>query len=168
MIGVQPEWFYKGAGSILRAHGEVLEVPSYAGDGGEEPEVAGVYVIDQNGQPYRLGFTTGNEFSDHIMERKNYLYLAPSKLRQCAIGPELVIDDKFSELEGIVSVERKGEVLWSHEIKTGEKIWRIHSLTSSIIILNMSHTVFLARRTFIFMALMHSVLVKGYSWKMAM
>ena len=55
------------------------------------------------------------------MERKNYLYLAPSKLRQCAIGPELVIDGDFSELEGMVSVERKGEKLWSHEIKTGEK-----------------------------------------------
>jgi hypothetical protein len=121
IIGVQPEWFYKGPGSILRAHGEVLEVPAYANDGGEEPEVAGVYVIDEQGQPYRVGFTTGNEFSDHVMERKNYLYLAPSKLRQCAIGPELVIDADFGEMEGTVSVERKGEVLWSHEIKTGEK-----------------------------------------------
>ena len=128
-IGVQPEWFYKGHGSILKAHGEVLEVPSYANDGGEEPEVAGVYVIDAEGQPHRIGFTTGNEFSDHIMERKNYLYLAPSKLRQCAIGPELVIDDNFTELEGTVSIERKGEVLWSHDIKTGEKNMA-HSLSN--------------------------------------
>jgi hypothetical protein len=45
-IGVAPEWFYKGNGSILRAHGEPLLVPSYAEDGGEEGEIAGVYWID--------------------------------------------------------------------------------------------------------------------------
>ena len=39
-IGVQPEWFYKGNGTCLRGHGQTLEVPPYANDGGEEPEVA--------------------------------------------------------------------------------------------------------------------------------
>ena len=29
-IGMQPEWFYKGDGSILRAHGESLPLPAYA------------------------------------------------------------------------------------------------------------------------------------------
>lgn len=119
-IGVQPEWFYKGNGSVLKAHGEYLEVPSYANDGGEEPEIAGIYIINKNGNPYRIGFTTGNEFSDHIMEKKNYLYLAPSKLRDCAIGPELVIDGSFAAMSGKVSVARNGEVLWSADINTGE------------------------------------------------
>src|SRR6266540_4934934 len=45
-IGVAPEWFYKGTGVTLRAHGEPLTVPTYAEDGGEEAEIAGVYVID--------------------------------------------------------------------------------------------------------------------------
>jgi len=119
-IGVQPEWFYKGNGSVLKAHGEALEVPNFANDGGEEPELAGVYIIDKNGAPYRIGFTTGNEFSDHIMEKKNYLYLAPSKLRECAIGPELVIDADFSGIAGKVSVSRNGNQLWSSPVKTGE------------------------------------------------
>ncbi len=48
-IGVAPEWFYKGCGTILRAHGEPLVSPPFAGDGGEEPEIAGVYVIDAEG-----------------------------------------------------------------------------------------------------------------------
>jgi len=121
MIGVQPEWFYKGTGAILRAHKDILVVPAYAGDGGEEPEVAGVYLIDHNCQPVRIGFTTGNEFSDHIMERKNYLYLAPSKLRNCAIGPELVIDMEFTDIEGVVKVNRDKNELWSAAIHTGEK-----------------------------------------------
>ena len=128
-IGVQPEWFYKGTGSVLRGHGQPLQVPAYANDGGEEPEVAGVYIIDQNGQPYRIGFTTGNEFSDHVMERKNYLYLAPSKLRTCAIGPELILDMEFTKLEGKVSVIRNKEVLWSADIQTGE-MNMAHSLSN--------------------------------------
>jgi hypothetical protein len=120
-IGAQPEWFYKGNGAVLRAHGQSLEVPPYGNDGGEEPEVAGAYLIDETGVPRRIGFCTGNEFSDHVMEKKNYLYLAPSKLRQCAIGPELVITDDFSEWTGTVSVLRDGDPVWTSSIRTGEK-----------------------------------------------
>lgn len=119
-IGVQPEWFYKGNGSILKAHLETLHIPPYANDGGEEPEIAGIYIIDKTGAPFRIGFSTGNEFSDHIMEKKNYLYLAPSKLRECAIGPELVVDSAFSSFTGVVSILRKNQVFWSADINTGE------------------------------------------------
>jgi hypothetical protein len=128
-IGVQPEWFYKGNGTILRAHGEPLDVPDFADDGGEEPEVAGIYLIGPDGHPYRIGFVTGNEFSDHQMERKNYLYLAPSKLRTCSIGPEIVLDETFANISGMVRVERDGATLWSHEIGTGEANM-VHSLTN--------------------------------------
>ena len=120
-IGVQPEWFYKGNGTVLKAHGSSLEVPSFANDGGEEPEVAGIYVIDQQGKPYRIGYTTGNEFSDHVMEKKNYLYLAPSKLRQCAIGPELVINAELKNVAGTVTINRQGKEVWSSAIKSGEE-----------------------------------------------
>jgi hypothetical protein len=119
-VGVSPEWFYKGPGTILRAHGEPLEVPSYAEDGGEEGELAGVYLIDSNGAPRRLGMAAGNEFSDHRVEKKNYLYLATSKLRTCAIGPELVIDPDYSSVPGEVSIERDGVPMWSKEILTGD------------------------------------------------
>lgn len=121
VIGTQPEWFYKGNGSMLRGHGSTLEIPAYANDGGEEPEIAGVYIIDSLGNPRRVGFCTGNEFSDHVMEKKNYLYLAPSKLRQSAIGPELAIDADFSAFTGTVSVSRNGNPLWSSPVHSGEK-----------------------------------------------
>jgi hypothetical protein len=119
-IGVQPEWFYKGTGSILKAHGEPLHVPNYGNDGGEEPEIAAIYMVDRKGQPVRIGFTPGNEFSDHVMEKKNYLYLAPSKLRTCSIGPELALTEDFTELHGQVRVTRSGEELWSSAVQTGE------------------------------------------------
>jgi hypothetical protein len=119
-IGVAPEWFYKGCGDVLRAHGEPLVTPRYAEDGGEEPEVAGVYLIGDDARPYRIGFTIGNEFSDHKFEKRNYLYLAGSKLRNCAIGPELIVNHDFQSVPGEVVIERDGRRLWSQEIKTGE------------------------------------------------
>ena len=118
-IGVAPEWFYKGTGAILRSHGDSLEVPWFAGDGGEEPEIAGAYVIDWSGQPRRVGLCIANEFSDHVTERQNYLYLAHSKLRSCAIGPELVVDADFSDVRGEVRVMRGAEVLWSEQVASG-------------------------------------------------
>jgi len=120
-VGIAPEWFYKGDGSILRAHGEPLEVPAFAEDGGEEAEIAGVYVIGADGVPYRAGMAIGNEFSDHVFERKNYLNLAGSKLRTCAIGPELVVDPAFDSVRGNVRITRNGATLWSKDIVTGER-----------------------------------------------
>ena len=128
-IGVAPEWFFKGTGATLRAHNQALDVPAYADDGGEEPEIAGVYMIDDAGQPRRLGMAAGNEFSDHRFEKKNYLYLAASKLRTCAIGPELVVDPDFHHVEGEVSIERAGAVLWCKPIHTGESVM-CHSLAN--------------------------------------
>ncbi len=86
--GVQPEWFYKGDGSSLVPPGKPLPSPDFALDAGEEPELAGIYVVGAGGTPFRLGFTLANEFSDHVTERTNYLYLAHSKLRPAALGPE--------------------------------------------------------------------------------
>lgn len=126
-IGVQPEWFYKGSGFILRGHRQPLEVPTFAEDGGEEPEVAGLYLIGPDGSPRRVGFAVGNEYSDHVMERRNYLYLAPSKLRHASLGPELSIVPTLGNIKGRVAVERGNEEVWSAQIATGDD--------------NMSHTI---------------------------
>jgi hypothetical protein len=119
-IGSAPEWFYKGGGTILRAHGEPLDVPAYAEDGGEEAEIAGIYLIGPEGQPRRLGMAAGNEFSDHRFEKHNYLNLASSKLRTCALGPELVLDAEFESVPGEVSITRGETNLWTKKIRTGE------------------------------------------------
>ena len=120
--GVSPECFYKGTGVIVRAHHEALDIPAYAMDGGEEPEIVGCYVIDAQGIPRRLGFAVGNEWADHAMERVNYLWLAPSKLRSCAIGPELVLDEPFADIRGTCRILRGGEQIYhSGELLTGEE-----------------------------------------------
>jgi hypothetical protein len=119
-IGTPPEWFYKGTGTTLRAHGQPLEIPRYAEDGGEEAEIAGIYLIAPDGRPHRVGMAVGNEFSDHRFEKKNYLNLAASKLRTCALGPELVADPEFTSVPVEAKIERAGEMLWSAKFRTGE------------------------------------------------
>ncbi len=124
--GVQPEWFYKGDGRWLVAPGAPLPKPSFALDGGEEPELAGLYFIDPKGKPVRLGFALGNEYSDHVTERQNYLLLAHSKLRHSSIGPEMITGNPPASIEGTSRIIRKGQVVWQKPFLTGEA--------------NMSHT----------------------------
>jgi hypothetical protein len=125
--GVQPEWFYKGDGSTVVAPGAPLPSPSFALDAGEEPEVTGVYVIGPDGAPWRIGFALGNEFSDHVTERQNYLYLAHSKLRPSAIGPEILVGELPADVRGMSRIRRGGAVVWEKPFVSGEA--------------NMSHTV---------------------------
>lgn len=73
--------------------------------------------------------TAGNEFSDHVFERRNYLNLAGSKLRTCSLGPELVIDPEFDDVSGRVRILRKDQVIWEKQIRTGE-LNMCHSLAN--------------------------------------
>jgi hypothetical protein len=126
-VGVQPEWFYKGDGQLLTAPGQPLISPAFGLDAGEEPEIAGIYVIGRDGTPFRIGFALANEFSDHVTERGNYLWLAHSKLRPAALGPELLVGDLPADIHGSSRVLRNGEKLWEKPFLSGEQ--------------NMSHTV---------------------------
>ena len=110
-----------------RRRAAISSVPSFALDGGEEPEIVGVYVIDATGAPVRVGFALGNEFSDHVTERQNYLYLAHSKLRPSSFGPELLIGDLPLDMQGASRIRRGKETLWEKPFVSGEQ--------------NMSHTI---------------------------
>lgn len=125
-VGVQPEWFYKGNGFSAVAPGKALTSPGFAEDGGEEPEIAGIYVIAPDGQPYRVGWALANEFSDHVTERVNYLFLAHSKLRQASFGPEILLGELPEDVRGSTRIRRKGDLLWEKPFLSGSA--------------NMSHT----------------------------
>ena len=98
-IGVQPEWFYKGDGSIVTAPYRPIVSPAFALDGGEEPEIAGLYV----------------------MEKQNYLYLAHSKLRPCSFGPELLLGELPEDVRGTVRIVRGGQTVWQKPFRSGER-----------------------------------------------
>lgn len=119
-ISVQPEWFYKGCGYNIVPPEHPLVSPPFALDGSEEAELVGLYVISEMGEVLRVGFALGNEFSDHVMEAQNYLYLAHSKLRPCSFGPELLIGPAPSQITGKVRLYRDGEFLWEAPFLTGE------------------------------------------------
>lgn len=119
-IGVAPEWFYKGDGSIVVAPEEPLDWPPFTLDGGEEGELVGLYLISDSGDVLRVGFALGNEYADHVLERQNYLYLAHSKLRECSFGPELLLGDAPPSIEGRVRVVRDGAPIWDEAFATGE------------------------------------------------
>ncbi|THV22184.1 AraD1 family protein [Peteryoungia ipomoeae] len=126
-FGVQPEWFYKGNGVNAIAPGDDLVSPSFALDGGEEPEMAGYYIIGEDGTAHRLGFSVANEFSDHVTEKINYLYLAHSKLRPASFGPEILVGPLPDHVEGVSRILRDGKTAWEKAFVSGEA--------------NMSHTI---------------------------
>ena len=120
IAGQQPEWFYKGDGQSLVGPGQPLTSPAFAQDGGEEPELAGIYLIGPDGTPWRLGIALANEFSDHVTERHNYLWLAHSKLRQAALGAELLLGTPPADIRGTSRIVRDGATLWEKPFLTGE------------------------------------------------
>ncbi|RVU04063.1 FAH family protein [Novosphingobium umbonatum] len=119
-VGQQPEWFYKGDGSQLVGPEAALTMPAFAQDGGEEPELAGIYLIGADGTPFRLGIALANEFSDHVTERHNYLWLAHSKLRVASLGAELLIGEVPADIRGTSLIRRAGEVVWEKPFLSGE------------------------------------------------
>ena len=119
-IGVQPEWAFKGDGQCVVNPEQPISSPGFAGDGGEEAELTGLYLIDPEGNPVRVGFALGNEFSDHVTERQNYLYLAHSKIRECSFGPEVYLGELPADLMGHVRILRDGVQAWSGSVLTGE------------------------------------------------
>ncbi|HEX5184263.1 MAG TPA: AraD1 family protein [Allosphingosinicella sp.] len=119
-VGQQPEWFFKGNGMHLVSPEAPLEMPDFAQDGGEEPELAGVYLVGPDGIVHRLGLCLANEFSDHATERHNYLWLAHSKLRQAALGPELLVGPPPREVRGSSRIVRDGKLLWEKPFLSGE------------------------------------------------
>jgi len=118
--GVAPEWFYKGDGSLLTPPEGDLASPAFALDGGDEAEIAALYLIGPDGTPHRLGYALANEFSDHVHEQQNYLYLAHSKLRPSALGPELRVGELPDSVRGTSRIVRGGETIWEKHFLSGE------------------------------------------------
>lgn len=120
-VGVQSEWVFKGLGAWCVAPENPIELPGFSWGGGEEAEVVGLYVIGDKGEVLRVGYALGNEFSDHRMERENYLYLAHAKLRKSSFGPELLLGDLPANVTGNVRILRGGEALWQNSFHSGEE-----------------------------------------------
>ena len=107
-------------GDCLVPSGAAISMPIFALAAGEEPEAAGIYIIDNQGAPWRIGFTLANDFSDHLTEEKNYMYIAHSKLRECPLGPELLVGELPADVRGESRLLRAGQVVWRGAFASGE------------------------------------------------
>ena len=83
-------------------------------------------MIAKDGTPVRIGFALSNEFSDHVTERINYLYLAHSKLRPASFGPEIPVGAAPEDIRGTSRIKRGDKVIFEKPFLSGEA--------------NMSHT----------------------------
>jgi hypothetical protein len=117
-----PSWFYKGPGTVLRAHGNALEIPPFSSQCGEEAEIVAIYVIDKAGVPRRVGFAQGNEFADPALAKRDPGAFSHAKLRTCSLGPELILDADITDVPGHIEIERAGSVLWSKQFRAGESL----------------------------------------------
>ena len=83
-------------------------------------------MIAPDGTPARVGWTLANEFTDHVTERINYLFLAHSKLREAAFGPEILVGPLPADIRGTSRIRRGTAVIFEKPFLSGEA--------------NMSHT----------------------------
>jgi hypothetical protein len=74
----------------------------------EEPEIAGIYLIDSEGTLRRIGMAAGNEFSDHV-SRSELSLPGGLQVTHLRLGPELAVAPEFGLVRGEVAIERAGE-----------------------------------------------------------
>ena len=120
--GMQPEWFYKGnGGNVVGLRPRRSPRPTSPRIMARSRSSSACYLIDDNGRPHRLGFAIGNEFSDHVTERRNYLLLAHSKLRQCGVGPDAQHRRHCPRTwKARAASAATAQVLWQKPFLTGE------------------------------------------------
>ena len=119
-IGVQPEWFYKGDGSSIVAPGAPLPSPDFALDGSEEPEIAGIYVIDAAGRPRRLGYLPGERV---LGSRHRARQLPLARAFETAAGgprPRAARRRTAARRARHSRIVREGRTLWEMPFLTGE------------------------------------------------
>ncbi|MFF0560921.1 fumarylacetoacetate (FAA) hydrolase [Streptomyces sp. NPDC004266] len=117
---VAPNWFFKGFGSWIRMPEEPLVVPEKAVALIEEPEVALVYVNDDNGDPHYVGYTFGNDLCDIGLHRLNPGWNPYCKLSDTSLSPFVFLGPPPTTVTGRVTIERDGVSAWEGDFDCGE------------------------------------------------
>ncbi|MGA4846484.1 fumarylacetoacetate (FAA) hydrolase [Streptomyces sp. G5(2025)] len=116
---VAPNWFFKGFGSWLKMPEETLVVPENPVALIEEPEMALVYVNDDEGNPHYVGYTFGNDLCDIGLHRQNPGWNPYCKLCDTSMAPWLFLDEPPQSVTGQVTIERDGAPAWEGKFSCG-------------------------------------------------
>ncbi|QYX78373.1 fumarylacetoacetate (FAA) hydrolase [Streptomyces akebiae] len=115
-----PNYYQKGFGSWLRMPDEPLITPADPIWLIEEPEVALVYVNDDDGVPHYAGYTFGNDLNDIGVHLKNPWAWTPyAKLCETSLAPWLFLDEPPRTVTGRVTIERDGAPAWEGDFSCG-------------------------------------------------
>jgi 2-dehydro-3-deoxy-D-arabinonate dehydratase len=114
----RPELFFKGAASRVSGHNGPIRIRRDASWNVPEPEIA--VLVSPHGEI--AGYTIGNDVSSRDIEGENPLYLPQAKIyrESCALGPVvwLTDDDKAPVFDIVISIHRRGGVVWEGKIST--------------------------------------------------
>jgi 2-dehydro-3-deoxy-D-arabinonate dehydratase len=114
----RPELFFKGAASRVSGHNAPIRIRRDASWNVPEPEIA--VLVSPHGEI--AGYTIGNDMSSRDIEGENPLYLPQAKIyrESCALGPVvwLTDDDKAPVFDIVISIQRRGGVVWEGKIST--------------------------------------------------
>ncbi|GGL11485.1 hypothetical protein Sme01_42050 [Sphaerisporangium melleum] len=115
-----PNWLIKGFGSWARMPGEPLTVPASTIALLEEPEVALVYVNDDDGVPHYAGYTFGNDLNDIGLHLRNPWGWTPyAKLCDTSMTPWLFLGAPPQTVTGRIIIERDGATAWEGPFSCG-------------------------------------------------
>ena len=96
-------------------------MPDFSQDGGEEPEIAALYVIAPDGKPYRLGFASATSFPITLWSART---IFGSPIRSCGsvqLGRRCCSDALPAHIEGVSRVVAvDGRVRWEKPFLSGE------------------------------------------------
>ncbi|WP_331746525.1 fumarylacetoacetate (FAA) hydrolase (plasmid) [Streptomyces sp. NBC_00868] len=115
-----PNWLIKGFGSWVRMPDEPLAAAASTVALLEEPEVALVYVNDEDGTPRYAGYTFANDLNDIGYHLKNPWGWTPySKLCETSMTPWLFLGEPPRTVTGQITIERDGAAAWKGDFSCG-------------------------------------------------
>lgn len=114
------QWFYKGDGSTVVPPGGPITSWQLDAPVSTEPELAGVYVIGEDGSPLRVGFALANGLCDDQASVQSRDAGLPSQVRQSSFGPEILIGLPPREVRGYARVRRNEEIIYENRFLSGE------------------------------------------------
>jgi hypothetical protein len=98
------DWFFRGNGSTLVGAGRPLPCPQFAEQNAPTPQLAGIFVIAEDGTPCRVGFALAHPLTDLALRAGPAS--GHAQLRASAVGPELVLGELPEAISATARVVR--------------------------------------------------------------
>lgn len=117
-------WFYKGNGSLLKTHGEALNIPYHALSIACEPGIVCIYMVDPFGKLRFVGFTLGNDVHDPLLGNLDSPDALQASLRDCAIAPAMILGEMHCRLSIDARIERQDAQISCREYVIDLKEWQ--------------------------------------------